>query len=164
MLVISDGKNSGISGTFPIPYAIFPTIRFFEAGRRIRMTPVLIVLETTLLLGLSFLLISNPEPSGFTAFSIGFPSLLIGLKFAMQKKVDMQRAQIIIIGVAPTSIWVEHILLCATLALSAMWANQMQGIPLLGPSFFSVVTTLACACALWPFLNLACQRRQIADL
>ncbi|MTW03462.1 hypothetical protein [Pseudoduganella ginsengisoli] len=164
MLLISDGKNTGISGTFPIPYAILPTIRFFESGRRIWTTPVLIFLEVMLMLGLLFLLITTPEPTGFTAFSIGFPSLLIALKFVVQKKVDMKRSQIIIVGVAPVIIWVEHILLCTTLALSAMWANQMLGIPLLGSSFFSIITTMACVCAIWPFLNLAYQRRQSADL
>jgi hypothetical protein len=158
MLILSDENSTGISGTFPFPYGILSTVQFFSAERRIWLTPALIVMELMLAIALLLLLIINPEPMGLTAFSIGFPCVMVAIKFIPQKKVTMKRSEIEMIGMTPKSLWCEHVLLCSTLALTAMWANQMQGISLFGPSFFSAVIVIACLCAAWPFMNLACQR------
>ncbi|MES2297701.1 MAG: hypothetical protein V4582_11700 [Pseudomonadota bacterium] len=162
MLLISDGKTTGISGSFPLPYGLLSTIRFFERDRRVATAPGLIALELALAAFLLHLLATNPPVSALTAFSIGFPSLMIGLKFLIQKKVDMKRSAIKVIGVAPALVWVEHLLLCFTLALSALWANQMQGLPLMGASFFTLIVYLAGLVAAWPFLNFAYRHDRFA--
>ena len=155
MLLITDGHKIAVSATFPFPYSIFPTIKFFDSGRRFSTALTLIFLETFLCLAFVYLLVANPQATGFTAYSIGFPSLLVLLKFAFQKMINMKTSHIKIVGVAPIRIWVEHLFLCFALGLSGLWANRMQDFELLAPSIFTVIVFISAVSAVWPFLNLA---------
>lgn len=158
MLTFSDGKRTGISGSYPFPYALFEETNFFDAKRRLMIAPVLLCAATALTLCFLYLLIENPEVTGLTAFSFGYPSCLIILKVFLQKRVKMRRSEVKIVAVAPLLIWLEHVALCTSLGLAALWANQMQGFDLLRLNVYTCVFVLALAGLEWPFINLTIAR------
>jgi cytochrome bd-type quinol oxidase subunit 2 len=164
MLLISDGRNTVVSGTYPIPYSIFLTLKLFDSERRFFTASALIFLEVNLCVFLIYLLLENPESTGLTAFSIGFPCMLIWLKFLVQKNVVIKKSDIKIVGVAPIRVWIEHILLCLALGLSALWANKMQNFDLLGSTFYTLIVYLSLGSAIWPFINFSIYRRRSRDV
>ena len=162
MLLITGGHKIAASATFPLPYSIFPAIKIIDSGRRFSTALILIFLETFLCLASVYLLVVNPPVTGFTAYSIGFPSFLILLKFAFQKMINIKTSHIKIVGIAPIRIWVEHLFLCLALGLSGLWANRMQAFELLAPSIFTVVVFISAVTAVWPSLNLAFYKLRIS--
>lgn len=151
MFLITDGKNTVVSTTYPIPYGIFPAVFLFDATRRTLTAPFLIALESAVLLYTLYLILTSPEPTAFTAFSIGYPSLIIVLKFGLQRKVKMWTDRVRIVSVAPKIIWVEHLLLSLTLLCSASWALRMPGISHFAAHFFLIVALIGLLSFAWPF-------------
>lgn len=154
MVLISDGSVIAVSGTYPVPYSILPKAYLFDSARRQSTALFLIALNVILCCVFIFLLISRSSPSVLTTFSIGFPSIVILLKFFIQKKVKIERKNAKISGVAAKRIWVEHLTSCFALALSGLWANQMQGLQLFDIGLFTLISCFSIAAACWPFANL----------
>ena len=118
----------------------------------------LIVIELALCTFFLYLISSKSAPDPLTAFSFGFPCLLTGLKYALQKNVEVRRENITVIGVAPVFIWVEHALLCVALALGALWANVMQAFEIFAPTAYTGIFFIAVAVAMWPGVNFLTYR------
>lgn len=160
MLLVSDGKNIGVSGTFPFPYIALTKIRFFDVTRRKNTAFILIALEIFLCYSFLYLIITNAKATAFTAFSIGFPSLLISLKLLLQKNVTMISKEVKVLGLAPKAIWMEHCLSCISLGLSGLWANKMQDFDMLTPNIYSIIALASIISALWPLINILIYRKK----
>jgi hypothetical protein len=163
MFLISDGRHTVVSGTYPFPYGILPAIRLHESGRRFATALPLIILNSVLCVAFLILLAINPEATGITAYSIGFPCMAIWLKYLSQKMITLKEENIKIVGIAPKRIWVEHLASCAALALAAVWAIRFQGNDVLWPAFFYSIILTAIIAAAWPFINLRLYRHKISQ-
>lgn len=160
MLLVSDGKTTGVSGTFPFPYIALTKIRFFDITRRKNTALILIALEIFLCCSFVYLIVTNTKVTSFTAFSIGYPCLLINFKLLIQKNVTMDSKKVKVVGIAPKVIWIEHYLSCLSLGLSGLWANKMQDFDLLAPNIFSLIVLISIISAFWPLINLAAFRNK----
>ena len=151
MFLISDGNNTLVSTTFPFPYGSLPAVSLFDATRRALTAPLLIALEAAVLCYMLFLVATRPDPTFFTAFSVGYPSLITLLKFALQRKIRIQTDRARIVSIAPKIIWVEHLLLSLTLLCSAVWGLCMPVINGFVSSLFCVVALVGVTSLVWPF-------------
>lgn len=158
MLMLHNGRDTVISGSYPLPYSIFPKLQLFESGKRMMSCGFLISMESMLCAIFIFLMLTKPAPNPLTAFSFGFPCLLTGLKFALQRKVEVLRDDIVIIGAAPALVWIEHVALCFSLGLGALWANVMQDFEVLDGTAYTGIFVVAMGAAVWPFLNFLIYR------
>ena len=158
MLIVSDGKTNGVSGTFPFPYLFLNKIVFFEHDRRKNLIPMFIFLETFMCVFFLWLIISDRNVAILTSFSIGYPAVLAMLRMMVQKKISVARKSTRIIGVAPFIFWADHVLICIAFGLGGLWANKMQDLPYFAFNIVSVFVVLAVIGAAWPFANLMVYR------
>jgi hypothetical protein len=161
MLLLSDGHNTGICATYPFPNGLgfYTRFTFHDRERRISTSPIFTALNVGICLAFVFLLITNPEATDFNVFFCLAPLLPGLLKNIIQKRRDMNKHAIKVVGIAPNSVWIEHLTACSSIVLAFIWMIQVQGndgVGLAPPLIFIFIYIVIAA---WPFVNLAYYKR-----
>lgn len=160
MLIISDGSSTGVNPIFPlipIPYWKTPVSDIY---RLMRIVPLFIAIQSIVCAGFLFYLLTDVTPSFGPAYMSGGLFALIVLRVLFRKIAYLQKEKISIVGVAPKSIWIDHILLCAAYGFGFLMNAKINHLALIGLNFYSTFAWLCFSIPMIPLLNLMAFRRR----
>lgn len=154
MLLITDGGCSAVSPIFPLIPQPFDEVIAYDINRLLRLVPFFIAIESATCLGILFYLFTDTTKSfGPTYMSGGLLAIII-LRILFRKIVRLRKEKIVVVGVAPKSIWIDHALLFVTFGFGSLLIAKLNHLDLIGLNIFSMVAVLCFFLALLPILNV----------